>query len=141
MLQWEAPVFGPPFELWRDDGTLHLVLADGARLRTTDMKELIRLIAAMDRAGRTPVMIDHAPGVFVDDDARHLLTRVCRAQGHPVAVYTTDPQCRRQLELFRELHRPRFPFRLFERREDAWRWVRERRQLAVLRNDLPSSGD
>jgi hypothetical protein len=141
MPQWEAPVFGPPFELWRDDGTLHLALADGARLRTADMKELIRLIAAMDRGGRTPVMIDHAPGVVVDDDARRLLARACRVQGHPVAVYTIDPHCRRQLELFRELHRPRFPFRLFDRREDAWRWVRERRQLALLHKAPSVSGN
>ncbi len=80
MLRWDAPAFGPPFELWREEGILHLVLAPGAQLRTSDMKELIRLIAAMDRGGRTPVMIDHATGVVVPDDARRLLTRVCSAQ-------------------------------------------------------------
>jgi hypothetical protein len=134
MLQWESPVFEQPFELWRDDGVLHLVLLEGAQLRPKVMKEMIRLVAAMDATGRVPVLIDHAPGVAVDDIARALLVRVCRAQGHPVAVYTANPQCRGQLEFFRQVHRPRFPFRVFDSRNEAWRWARERSQIEAVRN-------
>lgn len=132
MLQWDAPAFESPFELWRDEGLLHLVLAKGARMRLAHMKEILRLIAALDKGGRVPVMIDHAHGVVVDEDARQLLTRVCRSQGHPLAVYSTDPDCRRQLDLFRTVHKPAFPFRVFQRREEAYRWSRERRQLSSL---------
>lgn len=96
------------------------------------MKEIIRLIAALDRDGHVPVMVDHALGVVVEDDARRLLTRVCRAQGHPLAVYSADRECRNQLDLFRQVNKPAFPFRVFERREEAFRWVRERRQLSAL---------
>ena len=132
MLQWEAPAFESPFELWREDGVLHLVLAKGGRMRIGHMKEILRLIAALDNGGRVPVMIDHAFGVVVEEDARRLLTRVCREQGHPVAVYSIDRECRNQLDVFRQVHKPSFPFRVFEQRELAFRWARERRQLASL---------
>ncbi|MBP7408850.1 MAG: hypothetical protein KA941_08835 [Flavobacteriales bacterium] len=132
MLQWEAPAFESPFELWREEGVLHLVLAKGGCMRIGHMKEILRLIAALDTSGRVPVMIDHAQGVVVEEDARRLLTRVCREQGHPVAVYSTDRDCRNQLDVFRQVHKPSFPFRVFERREEAFRWARERRQLSAL---------
>jgi len=135
MLQWEAPAFESPFELWREEGVLHLVLAKGGRMRAGHMKEILRLIAALDRGGRAPVMIDHAEGVVVEEDARRLLTRVCRAQGHPVAVYSLDHACRSALEMFRQVHKPGFPFRVFQHREEAFRWARERRQLSALKAD------
>lgn len=134
MLQWEPPAFEQPFELWRDDGVLHLVLVEGAQLKTKVMKEMIRLVAALDSTGSVPVLIDHAPGVAVDESARQLLVRVCRAQGHPVVVYTTSQQCRSQLEFFRQVHRPRFPFRVFDSRNEAWRWARERLQIEAVRS-------
>lgn len=129
MFQWEPPVFEQPFELWRDEGVLHLALADGARMGTRELKELLRLIGAMDRGGRTPVLIDHAPGVAVHDDARRLLARVCRAQGHPVVVHTADPRTRDELERFRAVYRPQFPFKVCGNVQEAWRWARERQQL------------
>lgn len=132
MNEWEPPVFEQPFELWRDAGVLHLVLANRAHLRRQEMKEMVRLIGAMDGSGRVPVMIDHAPDVQVDDDARALLVRVCRAQGHPVVVYTKSSACMRQLELFRQVHRPRFPFQVAGSREEAWSWaVRHLEQVEV----------
>lgn len=141
-MQWEPPVFEQPFELWREDGVLHLVLAQGARFRMRQMKEVVRLVAAMDSTGRTPVLIDHAPDVAVEDDARALLVRVCRAQGHPVVVYTTNAQTQGQLELFRQVHKPRFPFRVCRTRLAAWRWARERVQLEAVRLPLsPSDGE
>lgn len=102
-------------------------------MRIDHMKEILRLIAVLDRGGRVPVVIDHARGVVVEEEARRLLARVCRSQGHPVAVYSMDRECRDQLDVFRQVHKPLFPFRVFERREEAYRWARERRQLAVLK--------
>ena len=46
MLNWEKPAFSSPFELWKEDGVLFLVLASGATMQVRDMKEVIRLIAA-----------------------------------------------------------------------------------------------
>lgn len=132
MLAWEKPAFGSPFELWREDGILHLVLAKGARMSIGDMKEMIRLIAAMDPEGRSPVLLEYPEGVQVEESARDLLRRVCGAQGHPVAFFTHDLNSRLQGELFKRMHKPSFPFRVFSWRDEACRWVRERRQLVEL---------
>jgi hypothetical protein len=78
------------------------------------------------------VLLVYPERVVVEEPARELLRRVCSAQGHPVALFTTDLQGRLQGELFRRVHKPRFPFRVFGWREEAYRWARERRQLADL---------
>ncbi len=132
MLARERPVFDCPFELWREDGVLHLVLRNGSELDIRNLKELMRLIAAMDPDGRAPVLMECRDEVHVEEDARVLLCRACGKQGHPVALFTTDLQCRLQGELFKQVQRPAFPFRVFGWRDEALRWVRERRQLTVL---------
>ncbi|MBL7940201.1 MAG: hypothetical protein JNL43_12640 [Flavobacteriales bacterium] len=132
MLEQERTTFDPPFELWREDGVLYLVMAKGARVQVRDMKEFIRLVAALDRSGCSPVLMEYAEQVVVDDSARALLRRICGAQGHPVALFATDPTSRAQAEVFKHVERPAFPFRVFALREEAFRWARERRQLAEL---------
>jgi hypothetical protein len=96
------------------------------------MKELIRLIAALDPSGTAPVLLECREQVVVTENARALLRRVCGAQGHAVAFLTTDLNCRLQGEMFKTVQRPAFPFRVFGWREDAVRWVRERLQHAVI---------
>lgn len=132
VLNWERPVFDNPFELWKEDGILHLVLAKGAQFGISNMKEVLRLIRALDQTGKAPVMLEYGAQVVVAEDARKLLRRVCGAQGHPVALYTTDLECRLQGELFKQVHRPAFPFRVFGFREEAFRWARERVQLSEI---------
>lgn len=129
MLMWQRPAFDSAFELWREDGVLHLVLAKGAQVAVPHMKEIIRLIGAMDPTGNVPVMLEYNAKVVVNEDARRLLKRVCGAQGHPVALYTADLECRLQGEVFKRVHRPAFPFRVFGWRDEAFRWARERVQL------------
>lgn len=132
MLSWEKPAFDQPYELWREEGVLHLVLAKGAHVQVKHMKEFIRLVAAMDRSGRAPVVMEYPEHVVVDERARALLRRVCGAQGHPVALFASHFTSRVQAELFKHVERPAFPFRVFTVREAAFRWARERRQLASL---------
>jgi hypothetical protein len=104
-------------------------------MQVRDMKEVIRLIAALDPSARSPVLLEYPEGVTVEPMARNLLRRVCGAQGHPVAFFTIDPHSRRQGELFKQIQRPAFPFRVFERREQAYNWARERLQLKELLSD------
>ena len=132
MIQWERPVFSSPFELWKEEGVLFLVLQPGATMKTQDMKEVIRLIAALDRSGKAPVFLEYPGNFAVQPGARDLLRRVCGAQGHPVAFYTTDPVSRQQGEYFKEVQRPAFPFRVFQLRDQAFAWTRERLQLVEL---------
>ena len=132
VLNWERPAFDNPFELWKEDGILHLVLAKGGQLGVPQMKEVVRLIRALDSTGTAPVMLEYGAQVVVNEDARKLLRRVCRVHGHAIALYTTDLECRLQGELFKQVHRPAFPFRVFGFREEAFRWVRERVQLSEI---------
>lgn len=129
MQHHHRPAFKQPFELWREDGLLRFVLAPGAQVDRQHMKEFIRLVAALDRSGVAPVVMEFPAHVLVADDARALLRRVCGAQGHPVALVVADPGGRAQAELFKHVERPAFPFRIFESTEAAGRWGQESRSV------------
>lgn len=132
MLRWERPAFGSSFELWREDGVLHLVFTAGARITTHEMKELLRLSAAMDPADQAPVLVECREQVVVEERATALLRRACSTSKRSVALLAQDLDVRLQGEVFKRLQRPSFHFRLFAWREDAYRWVRERKQLSEL---------
>lgn len=132
MHAWGKPAFGSPFELWREQEVLHVVLAERARMGLAETKELLRLVAAMDPTGRMPVLLHYPEGVELEEGARRLLRRACRGQEHPVAFFSNGHHGRAQAELFKHMHAPAFPFRVFAWHADAFRWARERRQLAVL---------
>jgi hypothetical protein len=132
MQHHHRPVFEHPFELWREDGVLRLVLARGAQVDLQHMKEFIRLVAALDPSGSTPVLMEYPAHVLVADNARALLRRVCGAQGHPVALVVADEGGRAQAELFKYVERPSFPFRIFDHREEAEHWARGRRSTATV---------
>lgn len=126
--------FEQPFELWREEGLLRFVLAPGARVEVRHMKEFIRLVAALDRQGNAPVVMEFNAKVFVADEARAILRRVCGAQGHPVALLATDAQGKALAEMFRYVERPAFPFQVFDVRLDAERWAMERKK----KQDMPA---
>ncbi|MCC6541221.1 MAG: hypothetical protein IT225_03265 [Flavobacteriales bacterium] len=121
------PAFEQPFELWREDGSLHLVLAPGAQLDPQHMKEFIRLVGALDPAGTCPVIMEFPAHVAVTDEARALLRRVCGAQGHAVALVATHASSRAQAEVFKHVERPAFPFRIFNDRKAAETWAHQRK--------------
>lgn len=130
MFDWEPPPLSQPFELWRDERAVHVALADGARVGLKEVKEIIRLVGAMDRSGSEPVLVGHAPGAVVDEGAQRLLARACAMHHRPVAVHCSDARTRDALERFRLIWRPRFAFKVFATRSEAWRWARQRQQLA-----------
>lgn len=132
MIQWDRPAFDSPYELWRENGLVFLVVADDAALGLREMKEVIRQIAAIDAEGNAPVLMECRQRAQIGEDARNFLCRACGQQGHPVALLTSDLDMRLQGELFKQVHKPNFPFRVFGWREEATRWVTERRQLGVL---------
>lgn len=132
MIGWERSVFKSPFELWREEGVLHLVLAPGAVMQVRDMKEFLRLIGALDPSGHAPVLLEYPDRYSVRAEASELLRRVCGSHGHPVAFFTRDAISRQQGERFQRLQRPAFPFRIFDDRSKAYAWTRERLQLVEI---------
>jgi len=132
MIPMERSNFGSSFEMWRQDGVLHLVLAKGACLDLQGMKELLRLAAVLDPQAGTSVLVECGEQVTIPEEARMLMRRSCKDPQRSVAFVTSDLEMRLQGELFKRLQGPRFPFRVFSWREDAVRWVRERKQLRDL---------
>lgn len=126
------PAFEQPFELWREDGLLHLVLAPGAQLDLKHMKEFVRLVGALDPTGACPVVMEFPAHVVVADDARALLRRVCGAQGHAVALVVHHSGSRAQAEVFQHVERPAFPFRIFADRASAEAWAHQRKVDLVM---------
>ena len=49
-----------------------------------------------------------------------------------MALLVADDGGRAQAELFKYVERPSFPFRIFDQREEAERWARERRTAATV---------
>lgn len=132
MIDRGTSAFKSPFELWREDGVLHLVLAPGAVMQMRDMKEVLRVIGALDPSGHAPVLLDYPDRFAVRAEAGELLRRVCGVHGHPVAFLTRDPLSRQQGERFLRLKRPAFPFRIFDDHAKAYVWARERMQFAEM---------
>lgn len=137
MIPVERSVFGSSFELWREGGVLNLVLAKGACLDMHGMKELLRLAAVLDPQAHALVLVECSEQVVVPEEARMLMQRSCKDSQRAVAFVTSDLEMRLQGELFKRLQRPSFPFRVFGWREDAWRWIRERKQLRDLKVARP----
>ena len=123
---FQQPAFAQTFELWKEDGILHLTVAANARVDVGHMKEFIRLVAALDRSGKAPVVMGHSANVVVSPMARGLLRRVCGANGHPVALVVLDRTSQAQAELFLHVERPAFPFKVFHDPALALRWARSR---------------
>ncbi|MCB9169846.1 MAG: hypothetical protein H6594_05765 [Flavobacteriales bacterium] len=112
-----------PFELWREDGVLRLLLTRHARIGPTEAKELVRLIAALDPLGEAPVLLELGELVQVGPVAKELLSRLHGEPRRAVALLALDTSDRLQGEFFRRFHRPLFPFRVFADPQEAHRWL------------------
>ncbi|MBL7964002.1 MAG: hypothetical protein JNM31_09165 [Flavobacteriales bacterium] len=112
-----------PFELWRENGVVNVVFSQTARIDVPCMKDLLRLIAALDPLCQVPVLVQLEAPVRMDNEARQLLVRQSQGLNRPVALLSNDMACRSQGEMLAHLLKPLFPFRTFAWREEADRWV------------------
>lgn len=112
-----------PYELWREEGVLHVRLKARTGIDLHAMRDLLRLAQAMDPAGRTPLVVEVREQVRVMPEARTLLVRCSRRRGRPVAFLAAERSDRLQAEFFLRFNRPSFPFRVCHDLEDAADWV------------------
>lgn len=112
-----------PFEIWREHGVIRLLLTHGSRIDVPMIKEIIRVMGALDPAGRSPVLLEQEERARMDDTARALLFRASQRPTRPVAFMANDLADRVQGELLTRYFNQRFPFRTFAWREDAMRWI------------------
>ena len=66
-----------PFELWREGGVIHIQFLRDARLDVPMVKELLRVLEAVDPTGRAPVLVEHENRVQLEPEAAALLRRSC----------------------------------------------------------------
>ena len=112
-----------PFELWREDGVIRLVLTRGAHVDIPMMKELLRVLGAVDPSGRAPVLLEQEERAAFDERARELLRRSCQQPGRPVALMAYDVAGRVQGEMLARYYGTRFPLRAFAWKDEALRWI------------------
>jgi hypothetical protein len=131
MFEPGVSAFRSSFELWREEGVILLVMARGTFMQVRDMKEVLRLIGALDPASKAPLLLE-CDGCIVHPEALDLLCRVRQAYALPVALCTRDARVRYQAAHMRCARGSSFRFKLFEDRSKALVWVRERVQLVEI---------
>ncbi len=112
-----------PYELWREDGILHLILNRTARIGMHEIKEILRIIKALDPVNMHPVMVLSDASANISNDARRLLQRSCRGDlKRSVAYVAGSFSDRISGDLFALVSRPTFPFKLVGTSNDAFKW-------------------
>jgi hypothetical protein len=79
-----------PFELWREHGVVFLQFGHAASIDVPLVKELLRVLNAVDPTGRAPILVDHDARVELLPAAFQLLRRSCRRPSRPVAWMARD---------------------------------------------------
>ncbi|MEO8068802.1 MAG: hypothetical protein ABI599_13990 [Flavobacteriales bacterium] len=115
-----API---PFEIWREDGVMRVVFCRFTCIGVDEMKEVIRMLGAVDDSGADPVVLELEEHVRVSADARVFLARCSSEAGRPVAFVAGDRSDREMGELFHRYLQPAFPFRTFGHVADAGDWA------------------
>jgi hypothetical protein len=112
-----------PFEIWREDGTIRLLLTRSSRIDLPVMKEILRVVGAIDPSGRSPVLVEQEDRAVLEEGARGFLLRLHHRPGRPVAFVANDLADRVQGELLGRYYSDRFPFRTFAWKEEAVHWI------------------
>lgn len=134
MLEPNAEPIGAPFEVWEQDGVLHLLLGNAVPIDAWMMKEILRCLHQLDPIGGEPVMVQQREVARMTPDAKSFLVRVCRSELRPVAFIAPDLPDRIQGDFFARFHKPAFPFRVFAVPEHAFDWfARYANGLRVVR--------
>ncbi|MDX9751493.1 MAG: hypothetical protein RBT71_10470 [Flavobacteriales bacterium] len=115
-----------PYELERQDDVLRIAFRGAQQVGSAQMKEILRQLAALDPGAQAAVLLDCPAGISVADDTRALLARACRSACRPVAITTPELDLRLQAQVFKVVHRPVFPVRVFASHAEALQWARSR---------------
>ncbi|MCB0795562.1 MAG: hypothetical protein KDB88_12570 [Flavobacteriales bacterium] len=124
-----------PYEIWREEGILQVVFGTTARIRVQEMKEILRLVSALDPVVKAPVLARIGPGALISDMAKLLLARVSAPAGRSVAVLVSDHAELVQARFFHRFHRPGFQLLVTTDHSEAWLWASKRRSVTTIPAD------
>ena len=115
-----------PFELWREERVLHLSFGSSSSIGISEIKEVLRLISALDPVNERLVVVHSDGNVSISADARLLLSRSCKGDLHRSVAFIADSLSARLTgDMFAILNRPRFPFRVVSSVREAMKWAQE----------------
>jgi hypothetical protein len=112
-----------PFEIWREEGVIRLIFTRGACIDVPALKELLRVLGAVDPAGTAPVLVEQEERAHMYGTARELLRRIQHRPARPVAFMAYDLEDRVHGAMLGRVYNERFPFRSFVWKEEALRWL------------------
>lgn len=112
-----------PFEIWRENGVIRLLLTRSSRIDVPVLKEILRVIGAVDPDGRSPVLLEQEDRAVLEEGARSLLHRIHHRPSRPVAFVANDPADRTVGEMLGRYFHACFPFRTFAWKDEALHWV------------------
>ncbi|MBK7553406.1 MAG: hypothetical protein IPI55_02065 [Flavobacteriales bacterium] len=69
-----------PFEIWREEGVMRVVMGQFMRIGVSEVKEIIRVLGVIDDTGSDPVVLELEEHVRVSPDARCSSPAAARAQ-------------------------------------------------------------
>ena len=125
-MQSEPLVLNAPFELWREDGVLHLTFNRSARIGMWEIKEILRLVCALDPVSEHPLLVHSDTDANVSNDARSLLMRLCRRNLKRTIGYVANTLSERiSGDLFALFLQPNFPFKVFSSEAEAFKWLKK----------------
>lgn len=103
---------------------IHIQFLRDARLDVPMVKELLRVLEAVDPTGRAPVLVEHENRVQLEPEAAALLRRSCERPSRPLAWMARDRAEVLEGEMHARQFHAHFPMRTFTWREEAMRWIK-----------------
>jgi hypothetical protein len=124
-MQHETLILNAPYELWRENGSLHLMLNRSSDLGLLEMKEILRLISALDPDSIRPILVHSQPQAGLSDDARILLQRSCKGNIQRFVAFIGENISTATVGEIQKLkQRCSFPLMEFYSQSDAETWFR-----------------
>jgi len=90
-----------------------------------EIKEILRLVRALDPVREHPILVHAETNANVSNDARLLLMRSCKGDLKRTVGFVANTLSERiSGDMFALLHRPSFPFKVFSSRTEAFSWLK-----------------
>ena len=116
--------FSNPFELWREDGILRLVISSDVIISVHEVKEWMRLLSALDPRCEAPLLVEQQGDLRLAGHAWEFAIRCGNVDSRSMALLVRDARSRALANLFLRSFDTAFPISVFSQEKTAMRWCR-----------------